>query len=82
MSVDLTSLFLPAKVGSTAQSVMAGTCTAWDLATGHSTIVVGTVAYTNLPILNAALATMGTGAVVLLTTPASYLVLGRLTVPT
>lgn len=82
MSRDLAALFSPPNAGSGTANVMPGTCTAWDAATSHSTIVVGTVTYANLPILSSALATMGTGLVTLLATPKSYLVLGRLTIPT
>ncbi len=59
--------------------LMGGTCTAWDAVTFHSTVVVGTVTYTNLPVLNTA--AMSTGSVLLVNTPARPIILGRLTVP-
>jgi hypothetical protein len=81
MSDDLAGLFLPAFAGAGTQELMAGICTAWDAVTFHSTIVVGTVTYTNLPIMSPALATMGTGLVTLHRTAAAYIITGRLTVP-
>lgn len=82
MSQDLTRLFLGLPTGVGTQLLMPGTCTAWDAGTKHSTITVGTVTYTNLPIVNAALATMATGTVLLINTPGSPIILGLLTVPT
>lgn len=82
MSKDLAGLFAPPSAGVGTQSLTAGVCTAWDAGTSHSTVVVGTVVYANLPILTSAVATMGTGAVLLIATPRGPLILGRLTVPT
>ena len=81
MSNDLARLFSPDNVGAGVQLLMGGTCTAWDPVAAHSTVVVGTVAYTDLPILSSALATMSVGLVLLIKTDRGPLILGRLTVP-
>jgi hypothetical protein len=81
MSGDLARLFLASNPGTAVQPLMGGTCTVWTPTGSYSTIVVGSTTYTNLPILNSALATMGTGLVLLINTPRGPLVLGRLTVP-
>lgn len=82
MSADLTRLFQPPNVGVGLPLLMQGTCTAWDALTAHSTVVVGGVAtYTNAPILNGALATMGTGAVLVIFSTGGPIILGRMTVP-
>lgn len=82
MSADLTRLFLPPNSGVGFPLLMQGNCTAWDAATSHSTVVIGGVAsYTNLPILNSALATMSAGAVLVILSAGGPIILGRLTVP-
>lgn len=82
MSQDLTRLFLPPNTGVGLPLLMQGVCTVWDATTSHSTVVVGGVAtYTNAPILNSALATMGTGAVLVIFSDGGPIILGRLTVP-
>lgn len=80
MSADLSTLLLPTIRGAGTQLVTRGTCTAWDGSTKHSTVLVGTVTYTNLAVLNAA--AMATGAVLLLNTGGPPIILGVLTVPT
>jgi len=82
MSTDLTRLFLPFTAGVGTQPLMSGTCTAWNGTTHASTVVVGTVTYTNLYVITAALATMATGAVLLINTPGAPIILGGLTAPT
>lgn len=79
MSADLSGLLLPGVRSAGTQLVMPATCTAWDGSTKHSTVVVGTVTYTNLAVVNAA--AMATGPVVLLNTPGAPIILGPLTVP-
>jgi len=82
MSAELSRLFQPPTVGVGLPLLMQGTCTAWDPATSRSTVVVGGVAtYTNAPILNGALATMGVGAVLVIFSTAGPIILGRLTIP-
>lgn len=82
MSAELSRLFLPPTTGVGLPLLMQGTCTAWDAATGRSTVVVGGVAsYTNAPVLNSALATMSTGPVLVIFSTAGPIILGRLTLP-
>ena len=82
MSAELTRLFLPPNTGVGLPLLMQGICTAWDGVTSHSTVVVGGVAtYSNAPILNGALATMGTGAVLVIFSDGGPIILGRMTVP-
>lgn len=76
---DLTRLFLPPSRGAGTQLVMQGTCTVWTGGAGPlypSTVVVGTVTYTNLSVLNPA--AMSPGAVLLLNTGGPPIILGRL----
>lgn len=82
MSADLTRLFLPPNVGVGLPLLMQGFCTAWDPVTTHSTVVVGGVAsYTNAAILSSALATMNTGAVLVIFSDGAPIILGALTIP-
>ena len=82
MSAELTRLFLPPNYGVGLPLLMNGFCTAWDPATNNSTVIVGGVAtYTNAPILNSALATMGTGDVLVIFSAGGPIILGRMTVP-
>jgi hypothetical protein len=82
MSADLTRLFQPPNVGVGLPLLMQGICTVWNAVNNNSTVVVGGVAtYTNAPILNSALATMGTGAVLVIFSDGGPIILGRLTVP-
>lgn len=79
MSADLSRLFLPSARGAGTQLLMPGICTLWDAVTKHNTVLVGTVTYTNLPVLNAT--AMAAGQVLLINTPAGPIILGLLTVP-
>ena len=76
---DLTRLFLPPSRGAGTQLLMSGTCTVWTGGAGPlypSTVIVGTATYTNLPVINPA--AMGTGLVLLISTPAGPIILGKL----
>lgn len=76
-SGHLAALFLPTATGSGTQRLVGGTCTVWaGIAPYNSTVVVGTVTYTNLPVVNPA--AMSTGLVLLITSPAGPIILGRL----
>lgn len=82
MSEVIARLIDPLPGGSNIENVTSGTCTAWDAITFASTVVVGgAVTYVNLPIISPALATMGTGLVLLLRSDRGPIILGRLTVP-
>ena len=82
MSAELKRLFLPPTTGVGLPLLMHGNCTAWDPATGRSTVVVGGVAtYTNAPIRSSALAKMSTGAVLVIFSTGGPIILGALTVP-
>jgi hypothetical protein len=76
MHDPLARLFLAPPAGGAVQTFMGATCTAWDATTYANTVVVGSVTYTNLPVI--APAQMSTGRVLLVHTPAGPIVIGRL----
>lgn len=76
MTDDLTRLFLTPPAGRAVQLFMGATCTVWDGVTYTNTVVVGSVTYTNLPVINPA--GMSTGRVLLARTTAGPIILGRI----
>ena len=83
MSKDLSGLFLGGDTGRGVQPLMSGVITAWDAVTHYSTVNVGgAVIYTNLPLLESALATMAVGKLALLRmTDRGPMIYGTLVVP-
>lgn len=77
MRDHLAELLLPVARGEGTQLLTVGTCTAWSAtAPYNSTVVVGSVTYLNLSVLNPA--AMSVGRVVLMNAPGQPIILGRL----
>lgn len=72
----LADLFLTPSAGSPLQPLLGGTMTAWNGGTYANTVVVGSVTYTNLPVINPTL--LSTGLVLVAVTAAGPIILGRI----
>lgn len=76
MTNELAGLFLAHGPGAAIPPLMGAVLTAWDGATYANTVVVGSVTYTNLPVLNPA--GLAVGNVLLANTAGGPIVLGRI----
>lgn len=72
----LARLFLGSDGGSNLAPVIGGTMETWNATTYANTVRVGSVVYSNLPVVNPS--ALSTGTVLLLKTEASLVVLGRI----
>lgn len=80
MSAELIRLLRgdAAPAGRGTSFVMGGLCTAWNGTTYANAVSVGETDYDDLPVLAGAVATMGTGTVLVIFTPTGPYILGRI----
>jgi hypothetical protein len=76
----LAALLRSADDGALEALLIRATITSWNGTTGANTVAANGVTYTNLPFLGP-LASLGAGAALLISTPGSPVILGRLYFP-